>query len=118
MPLLKCRKKTEHDSQKSIVEYFRKEFPEYIIFSTNNEACYKRKTYFTEAGMLNGLADLVIVLPNKIIFVELKTNKGVQSKSQKEFEDKIKSLGYDYYILRSLAEFQELIKSNLEIKKC
>jgi hypothetical protein len=114
MPLLKCkRKKTEHIIQKSIVRWFKKELPEYIIFSTNNEACYTRKTYFTEAGMLNGLADLVIVLPNKIIFVELKTEKTKQSPSQKEFEVKINSLGYNYYVIRSLAEFQKLIKSNL-----
>lgn len=113
MPILKCRKKTEHNIQKSIVRWFRKEYPEYIVFSTNNEACYKRKTYFTEAGMLNGLADLVIVLPNKIIFVELKTEKTKQSPSQKEFEVKINSLGYNYYIIRSLDDFKELIKNNL-----
>lgn len=113
MALLKCRKKTEHEIQKSIVRYFRKEYPNYILFSTNNEACYTRQTYFAEAGMLKGLADLVIVLPNKIIFVELKTTQGKQSKSQKDFETKITSLGYNYYIIKSLNDFKELIKNNL-----
>jgi hypothetical protein len=112
MPLLKCRKKTEHEIQKSIVRYFKREYPEYIIFSTNNEACY-RSSYFLESGVLQGVSDLVIVLPNKVLFVELKTTQGRQSKSQKEFETKINSLGYDYHVIRSLDDFKELIKNNL-----
>lgn len=112
MPILKCRKKTEHIIQKSIVRWFRKEYPEYIIFSTNNEACY-RNSYFLESGVLQGVSDLVVILPNKVLFVELKTERGKQSKSQKEFEVKINSIGYEYYIIRSLEDFKELIMSNL-----
>lgn len=115
MPLLKCRKKTEHNIQKSIIRWFRKEYPEYIIFSTNNEACYNN-SYFLESGVLQGVSDLVVILPNKVLFVELKTERGKQSKSQKEFEVKIKSLNYNYYIIRNLENFKELIKSILEIK--
>lgn len=114
MPLLKCRKKTEHDLQKLIVRWFRKEYPEYLLFSTNNEACY-RNSYFLESGVLSGVSDLVIVLPNKILFVELKTSDGRQSKNQKEFEVKIKSLNFNYHVIRSLDEFKELIKSHLEM---
>ena len=112
MALLKCRKKTEHIIQKSIVRWFKREFPEYIIFSTNNEACYNNN-YYLESGVLLGVSDLVVVLPNKIIFVELKTNKGIQSKTQKQFQSKIISLGYEYHVIRSLEDFKELIKSNL-----
>lgn len=115
MPILKCRKKTEHGIQKSIVRWFKREYPEYLIFASCNEACYTRKTYFTEAGMLTGVSDLVVVLPSKVLFIELKTERGIQSKSQKEFEGRITSLGYDYYIIRSLAEFQKLINSILVI---
>lgn len=115
MAILKCRKKTEHDIQKSIVRFFRKTYPNYIIFSTNNEACYNN-SYFLESGVLQGVSDLVIVLPNKVLFVELKTQKGVQSKNQKEFQSKLITLGYDYFLVRSLSEFQELINSILEIK--
>lgn len=112
MSILKCRKKTEHIIQKSIVRWFKKEFPEYIIFSTNNEACY-RNSYYLEGGVLQGVSDLVVILPNKIIFVELKAERGKQSKSQKEFELKLKSIGYEYYIIRSLENFKDLIMSNL-----
>ncbi len=112
MPILKCRKKTEHDLQKSIVRWFRKEYPEYLLFSTNNEATYNN-SYFLESGVLSGVSDLIVVLPNKIIFVELKAERGIQSKTQKEFELKLKYLGYEYYIIRSLESFKELIMSNL-----
>lgn len=112
MPILKCRKKTEHEIQKSVVRWFKKEFPEYIIFSTNNEATYNN-SYFLESGVLQGVSDLVVILPNKVLFIELKTERGKQSKSQKEFEAKITSLGYEYLIIRSLEDFKELIMSNL-----
>ncbi|MBO7226567.1 MAG: VRR-NUC domain-containing protein [Bacteroidales bacterium] len=117
MPILKCkRKKTEHIIQKSIVRWFRKEYPEYLLFSTNNEACYNNN-YYLESGVLSGVSDLIVVLPNKIIFVELKAERGIQSKSQKEFETKLISLGYEYFLIRSLESFKELIMSILEIKK-
>lgn len=115
MSLLKCRKKTEHEIQKSVVRWFKKNYPNYIIFSTNNEATFKNQ-YFLESGVLSGVSDLVVILPNKVLFVELKTERGKQSKSQKEFEVKIKSLNYNYYIIRNLENFKELIKSILEIK--
>lgn len=113
MSILKCRQKTEHNIQKSIVRWFKREYPEYLIFASCNEACYTRKTYFTEAGMLNGVSDLICILPNKILFIELKTERGIQSKSQKDFEAKIKFLNFNYHIIKSLDDFKELIKNNL-----
>lgn len=113
MSILKCRQKTEHNIQKSIVRWFKREYPEYLIFASCNEACYTRKTYFTEAGMLNGVSDLICILPNKILFIELKTERGIQSKSQKDVEAKIKFLNFNYHIIKSLDDFKELIKNNL-----
>ena len=113
MSILKTKRNNlEHNIQKSIVRYFKREYPNYIIFSTNNEATFKNQ-YFLESGVLVGVSDLVIVLPNKVLFVELKSQTGVQSKSQRDFEAKIKSIGHEYYLIRSLTEFQKLIKSNL-----
>lgn len=52
-------------------------------------------------GMTAGVSDLIVLLPNaKCVFVELKNpeRKWWQSPAQKEFEQKAKSLGFEYYI--------------------
>jgi hypothetical protein len=61
-------------------------------------------------GLLKGASDLIVILPNKkLIFVELKMPKGVQSIEQKDFESRVILLGFEYYIIRSLEEFKGLI---------
>jgi len=61
-------------------------------------------------GLLKGASDLVVILPNgKLIFVELKQPKGVQSPEQKDFENRVILLGFEYHIIKSLDEFKILI---------
>ena len=55
-------------------------------------------------GMRAGVSDLIILLPNRCIFVEVKTATGVQSKKQKEFAKIVKALGFEYLLVRSLAD--------------
>lgn len=59
-------------------------------------------------GVKAGVADLQILLPNRSVFIEVKTDKGYQSDSQKEFEQVCKGLGIEYYVVRSLDEFKNL----------
>ena len=59
------------------------------IFSVPNEAGYKNRN-FKLTGMMPGVSDLIIVIPNKTIYIELKTETGRQSPKQKEFEEIIK----------------------------
>lgn len=95
--------------QKSIVSYFKLVHPDYLIFSVPMEATYRNKQYFQETGAMAGVSDLVVVLPNKILFIELKSKTGRQSVDQKAFEKKIKDLGYEYHIIRTLDDFINLI---------
>lgn len=61
-------------------------------------------------GLLKGASDLIVILPNgKLMFVELKQPKGIQSLEQKDFESRVKILGFEYHIIRSLEEFIILI---------
>ncbi len=86
-----------------------------MIFSVPNDSINaietKRKL---NTGLLKGASDLIVILPNKILFVEIKTEKGVQSENQKDFQNRIEILGYNYHIIRSLEQFQELIKTNIK----
>lgn len=64
-------------------------------------------------GMVNGVSDTIVVLPNKTLFCEFKTSVGVQSTSQKEFQQIVTDLGQEYHVVRSLEQFKEIINENL-----
>lgn len=109
------KKGEEYYIQSAAVQWFRLIYPDYLIFSVPLEATWRNKFYFEGLGSLAGVSDTIIVLPGKVLFVEFKSKRGRQSTEQKQFELKIKSLGLEYYLVRSFEEFQELIKTNLNL---
>lgn len=63
-------------------------------------------------GMVAGVADMVYLNPNgPVTFIEFKTDKGIQSPEQKDFERKCYEWGYAYEIVRSLDDFKAAIGS-------
>lgn len=103
----------ERELQHQCVEWFRGNYPDYIIMSVPNEAAHKRINWFTYTGLLRGAADLVLVLPGKVVFVEMKTRYGKQSDEQVEFERKCLSLGVEYRLCRNLDDFVSAVEDNL-----
>lgn len=99
----------EFKLQSAAVKLFRLKYPQYIIFSTNNEACYKSKQYFTSLGLLKGVSDTIIITPKKTIFVEFKAGHNRQSVEQIEFMNKVESMGYDYHLVYDIDTFIEII---------
>lgn len=62
-------------------------------------------------GALAGVSDLILVLPKRIVFVEIKNGKeGRQSDSQKIFQNTVESLGFEYEIWKNIEQCQEFIK--------
>ena len=60
---------------------------------------------------LPGEADLTLFAKGgKTVFIEIKTAKGRQSKQQRAFEKRVKELGFDYVIMRSLEDARELVR--------
>lgn len=59
---------------------------------------------------LRGFADIIVYYTDDELelpfcfFIEVKTEKGVQSKHQKAFEIKVNKMGFSYYLCRSLEE--------------
>lgn len=103
------REKPEYILQCSCVAWVKHNFPNILIFAVANEATHKNSTYYKKSGTLNGVSDLVVILNNKVLFIEMKSPKGVQRLEQKAFQNKIENLNQKYYICRSLEEFQEII---------
>ena len=108
----------EENIQQDIVKWFRNTYclkhhtPRYAIFSVPNEAAYKNKKFIL-TGLMRGVSDLIVVINNQTLYFELKTATGKQSDKQVEFEETIKNLNQDYHLVRSLEQFQKIIKGYL-----
>ena len=102
---------TEAQLQQNIIIWYRNNYQMHgkgLIFSVANESTYKNKT-FKATGTMAGVSDLIVVTPSKTIFVELKTEIGVQSEKQKEFQKAIENLNHEYYLIRSLEQFKNIL---------
>lgn len=101
---------------KNIVDWFKKEYPNFLIFSVPNEAIYRRREYFHQLGALSGVSDLIIVTDKRVLWVECKSDTGRQSTEQRQFQSCVENLGYNYYIVRSLDQFKEIISNEFNIQ--
>lgn len=78
-----------------------------LMFSVpNGGTSAKEQMYKKALGMMSGVSDTIIVLSERIIFCEFKIDKGLQSDEQKKFEAKVKALGFEYIVVRSLDDFK------------
>lgn len=107
--------KTEDQLQAEIIVFFRNNYQMHdkgLIHSTPNGGSRNiiEAKKLKQTGLLAGIADLTIKLPNSIfIDIELKTIKGIQSESQKKIQLKLENMNCHYYIIRSLDEFISVI---------
>lgn len=108
---------TEGKIQQQIVMWFRNNYctklsvPRCAIFSVPNERNNKKEVMSRiQTGLMSGVSDLILLLPNKAVFVEVKTDIGRQSDKQKEFEQMVTALGFEYWLVRSLEDFINKLK--------
>ena len=115
---------TEAKIQSSLVQWYNNTYclqhhtPRSIIFSIPNGGANKTVAEHMvnrAMGEYKGASDLVIIHKGKLIFVEVKTPTGVQSKDQKIFETHVRQCGYDYFLVRSIEDFKNIIHA-LECK--
>ena len=109
----------ESSIQSSAVQWFTNNYclkhhnPKFVIFSVPNEAiqkmAWKQINIFKAMGLKSGVSDVIVLLEGKVLFVEFKTEKGTQTDKQKDFQQAVETLGFDYHICRSLEEFQKII---------
>lgn len=122
--------KQESKIQQEIFIHWHNERPETIIHSVPNgfgitipeiipvrfhalirKAIAMSVNFSKQTGMVEGISDLIIHLSGgRCVMVEVKTGTGGQSKAQKKIEAKIKALGGNYILVRSLEDFKEQIK--------
>jgi hypothetical protein len=64
----------------------------------------RKMAIFKAMGLRSGVSDLVVILPGRVLFLEVKTPTGRQSPAQKTFQQIVESLGHSYVLVRSVEE--------------
>jgi hypothetical protein len=110
---------TESKLQQEIFNFYHNNFclkfhnPRGMIFSIPNGGTRNKLEAITmkATGLLAGASDLIIITPNgKLMFIELKTDTGKQSEKQIDFQNRVNALGFEYYLIKSLDEFKNMLK--------
>ncbi len=104
---------TEAQIQQKIYIWFNNNYclshhnPKCSIFSVPNEGKDVKEQMFKKAtGMVSGVSDMIVVIPNKVLFIEVKTPTGKQSPNQLKFQQTVQALGFEYFLVRSLKDFK------------
>jgi hypothetical protein len=84
------------------------------IFAINNNSVGGARGAMNKAmGVVAGVADMCYLKPEgQTCFIEWKTETGKQSPEQVKFQQLCLSLGHEYHIVRSEAEFLAVILHN------
>lgn len=96
----------ESKIQQAVVRWFRLQYPKYIIAAVPNGGYRNTKeaAIMQREGILAGFSDLMIIAQHNVLFLEMKTKDGLQSDKQKEFQNKVSRLGFEYIICRSFEQ--------------
>lgn len=97
--------------QKAVVDYFRIQHPEYIVFAIPNGGSrnVREAAKLRRCGVLAGIPDLCVLTPEKPIFIEIKTEGGRLQQSQKDLHPKMEALGYPVAVCRSIDDVKEVL---------
>jgi len=101
----------EHAIQCAICKELDKANILYFAVPNGGKRPPKTASFLKAEGVLAGVSDLVILLPNaKAVFVEVKTAKNGQQDTQKTFQSNVEKLGFKYIIWRSVDDAINFIK--------
>jgi len=82
-----------------------------LFFAVNNNSEHVARAMNRKAvGLVAGVSDTIFLWRGKALLIEFKTPTGKQSAKQQEWQERAEAQGFRYYIVRSLEDFQELIR--------
>lgn len=118
-------KSNEHCLQKNIclflklnnVFFFETDVMDGLKFCNSKNTRLSFINHHKSMGYKNGQPDLILVLPKRIVFVELKNGKvGKQSEHQKLFQKTVEELGFEYQLWRNIEDCSRFISMTCKIK--
>lgn len=111
---------TEHEEQSVVVQYLKlKKIPYYAVpngsfLAGDKMRRVRQMARLKKEGLQTGVPDLVVLLPSKALYIEMKRTKGsTTSKEQKEWIVLLNCLSYcEAVICKGAKEAIECIKAN------
>jgi hypothetical protein len=105
--------KTEDRIQQECYMWFWNTYPELrkLLFAIPNGR-YRNvidAVILNKTGLVAGVSDMIFLYKGTAYLFELKTETGVQSDVQKEWEAIVNKQGFNYYIIRDFIEFSKVI---------
>lgn len=97
------KKISEAEIQKNIIAYVKLVYPDSLIFAVPNggKRNIKEAVNLKRQGVVAGVSDLILIHKKKIYFIEVKSEKGMQSILQNQFQKYVESQGFNYIIVKS-----------------
>lgn len=106
----------ENQLQAECIRWFRLQYPQYwrLLFHIPNGGTRNiiEATRLKAQGVVPGVADLILLKPNRIwngLCIELKVGKNKQTDNQIEWGNAVSEQGYHYVVCRTVGEFINLI---------
>jgi hypothetical protein len=106
------------------VEWFRYQYPLHWrqLFAVPNGGSRNKKeaANMKAAGVVAGVADLILLIPNGqygALCIELKHGKNKQTDLQKEWQESTEAHGNLYVVVYTLEEFISIVKQYLKTAK-
>ena len=119
-PVFRGRKaQPEYDEQVKFVEYVRAKYPD-LLFTASTQGLKltaMQGARFKKMGYLAGTPDLLFFQPTDEyhgLFVEMKSERGIQSPEQRTFQGYAERSGYKYSLCRSAEKAIEALESYLQ----
>lgn len=112
-------KQEESNLQSACVRWFRLQYPNLVIYAVPNGGSrnVREAQRLKTEGVLAGVADLVVLLPQgKSLYIEMKVKGNKQTLNQKEFQQKAEVLGHTYAVCYSFEDFEKVVKQELTRK--
>lgn len=110
---MKTKTKSEIKIQAECYLWFHNNFPELrglLCYNLNNSANPIQGNQNKQLGLQKGRSDMVFYYKSKAYMIEFKTEDGTQQKEQIEWQRKIEEQGFEYFIIRGIEQFKELIE--------
>lgn len=105
-------KPTESQIEQSICQWLH--FNNFFVAKVKDQTAYRDGKYHKPLPFqVNGFSDLVAIRNGQVFFIEVKSQTGVQSKAQKEFEKNIEMHGGVYLLVKSVEDLRFKLESYL-----
>lgn len=114
------KQSSEHQEQAAVISWIKEYHPDWLAIHIENEYNPKsnqKKKY--EMGFIKGFPDLMIIMPNKTVFIEMKKKKGGRvSTHQKDVIKNLNELGHSAIVAHGASEAIKFLATHCNPQIC